>query len=452
MPGVRSKPGRKETVAKPKFQAPKGMRDLLPEDMERFRAVERAFRETCRLFGYREIRTPHLEATELFKRTVGETTDIVEKEMYTLTTKGGDELALRPENTAGVVRAYLEHGMHRSAPLQRFFYWGEMFRHESKQKKRYREFTQAGVECIGSPGAAADAEVIALAVEFFKALGLGHVRLELSTFGCPNCRPRFREALEEHFRINHKGLCKDCLRRLGANVFRILDCKNGSCRELVDDAPTIDGFLDTKCRAHFEDVKSVLNDMVIACEVNPHLVRGLDYYTRTVFEIFPADESGRQDALGAGGRYDGLAELLGGPSVPAVGFALGVDRIVRERKGEGRGAAAELGIDVYVAGPLQLIGLSQKKYRYNVEHLVIALRRAGLSCVSDLCTKRLGAQLKDADKLRASVAVILGEDEVAEDAVRLKNLQTGEQRDVNENQMVSEVKKMLETQRKESGE
>ena len=239
-------------MAKRKFTAPKGMRDIMPDEAALFRHVEETFRETCRLFGYREIRTPHLEQTDLFCRTVGETTDIVEKEMYTLTTKGGDELALRPENTAGVVRAYLEHGMHRSAPLQKFFYWGEMFRHEAKQKKRYREFTQAGVELLGSQYPAADAEVIALAAEFFRKLGLGDVRIELATFGCSKCRPAFRAALLAYYEERESELCDDCRRRLQNNVFRLLDCKEDSCRASAAKAPTIDGFLDNECRPHFK--------------------------------------------------------------------------------------------------------------------------------------------------------------------------------------------------------
>jgi len=306
------------------------MRDIMPDGLAVFRHIESVFRETCRLFAFREIRTPHLEATDLFCRTVGETSDIVEKEMYSLETKGGDRLSLRPENTAGVVRAYLEHGLHKRAPLQKLYYYGEQFRHESAQKKRYREFTQAGVELIGSEHPQADVEVISLAVEFFRKLGLGDVRVELSTFGCPECRPAFREALLEYFKGHEEKLCRDCKRRLERNVFRLLDCKEDSCRALAAEAPAIDEFLDDNCRDHFQSVLAMLDNLKIAYSRNNRLVRGLDYYTRTIFEIFPSGGEGRQDALGAGGRYDGLAELLGGKAVPAVGFALGVDRIAQE--------------------------------------------------------------------------------------------------------------------------
>jgi histidyl-tRNA synthetase len=387
------------------------MRDIMPDDLAVFRHVEAVFRETCRLFAFREIRTPHLESTDLFCRTVGETTDIVEKEMYSLTTKGGDRLSLRPESTAGVVRAYLEHGLHRTAPLQKLYYFGEQFRHESAQKKRYREFTQAGIELLGAPGPWADVEVISLAVEFFKALGLGDVRVELSTFGCPECRPAFREALLGYFKEREAKLCRDCKRRLERNVFRLLDCKEGSCRALAAEAPTIDDFLDDGCRNHFGSVIAMLDDVGIACSRNTRLVRGLDYYTRTIFEIFPAGGEGRQDALGAGGRYDGLAELLGGKSVPAVGFALGVDRIKLE----------------LASTPLerrqQVVFVGRRPDQSYAGGLARALRQAGIVCELEVLGREVGRQLKSASKTGAAFALMVDRPGEA----FLKDLNTGEQ-------------------------
>jgi len=431
-------------VAKSKFTAPKGMRDIMPDEAALFRHVEETFRETCRLFGYREIRTPHLEATDLFCRTVGETTDIVEKEMYTLTTKGGDDLALRPENTAGVVRAYLEHGMHRSAPLQKFFYWGEMFRHEAKQKKRYREFTQAGVELLGSEYPEADVEVFSLAVEFFRKLGLGDVRAELNTFGCPECRPDFREALLAYFKEREEKLCRDCKRRLGRNVFRLMDCKEQTCRDIMSGAPTIAEFLDDFCKSHLEIVESDLRDMDVPLTMNPRLVRGLDYYTRTIFEIFPAEGQGRQDALGAGGRYDGLAEFLAGPQVPAVGFALGVDRIALAVSEGSFPPAADEAPSVYVACLPAPEEQSAATWRSNLQKAASVLRREGVPCIADLGRKKLNRQLSDAAKSGARLVVLVGGTENVENKITLKDLAAKEQWNVPARSLANEVRRFLD--------
>ena len=427
-------------MARQNLSAPKGMRDILPDDLAGFREVERAFRDVCRRFGYREIRTPHLEAMELFERTVGETTDIVEKEMYTLTTAGGDELALRPENTAGVVRAYLEHGFHKTAPHQRLFYWGEMFRHESSQKKRYREFTQAGVECLGSEHPDADAEVIALAAEFFKDLGV-EARTEISSFGCQECRQTWRASLSEYFRDKRDELCPDCQRRLETNVFRLLDCKEASCGKLAETAPGL--MLCRECDAHSQSVESMLERTGVPFKKNRRLVRGLDYYNRTVFEFFPRGSAGRQDALGAGGRYDGLAELLGGNRVPAVGFALGIDRICLEL-----GPARSSPPDVYLAADTE-----EGKMR-PLPEVALEIRRKGLSCVVDLSRKSLGRQLKAADAAGIGVAVVVKSEQRGNEVVRMyavKDMSTGEQHDVDRDRLVEEVRKMLEVRKEACG-
>jgi len=423
-------------MAKARFKAPKGMRDIMPDDLAVFRHIETVFRETCRLFAFREIRTPHLESTDLFCRTVGETSDIVEKEMYSLTTKGGDRLSLRPENTAGVVRAYLEHGLHKRAPLQKLYYYGEQFRHESAQKKRYREFTQAGVELIGSEHPEADVEVISLTVEFFKKLGLGDVRVELSTFGCPECRPDFREALLKYFKGHEGDLCRDCKRRLERNVFRLLDCKEESCRSLAAEAPAIDEFLDDDCQNHFQSVVAMLDDLGIAYTRNNRLVRGLDYYTRTIFEIFPSGGEGRQDALGAGGRYDGLAELLGGKPVPAVGFALGVDRIVLELPPD---TAQELRDAVFVGGIFYKDEDPSKASSSERASILVGrkwaalvqanrLRQGGVPAIYSGKVLRQGKQLTQANKSGAGFALLIGGDELARGQALLKDLTSASER------------------------
>jgi histidyl-tRNA synthetase len=416
-----------------RFSAPKGMRDILPADAPLFLEVERAFREVARRFCYGEIRTPHLESTDLFVRTVGETSDIVEKEMYSLETKGGDRLALRPENTAGVVRAYLEHGMHRSSPLQRLFYFGEMFRHESAQKKRFREFTQAGIECFGSPHPEADAEVVSFAAEVYRELGLGDVRVEISTFGCASCRPAFRQKLREYFAGLADQLCADCRRRLDANVFRLLDCKEPRCRALADAAPRIE--LDDACRAHFDETRRRLNQAGTTYVENPRLVRGLDYYSRTIFEVFPAGGEGRQDALCGGGRYDALAELLGGPPVSAVGFAMGVDRAVMAMK-DARAADGGPTVDVYVVAEL----VEPPAGCAGAQAIARDLRRSGLAVAVDIARRKFpDKQLREASKTGARVAVIVGGNELRAGAAVVKDMVTGEQASCPVTGIVAEV-------------
>jgi len=425
-------------MGKPLFAAPKGTRDLLPDEAGRFSRIEAAFRRACGLFGYEEIRTPHLENVDLFARAVGETTDIVEKEMYTLQTKGGDKLALRPENTAGVLRAYLEAGLHRTAPRQRLFYIGSMFRHESSQKKRWREFTQAGVECLGSPHPEADAEVVALALHVFAELGL-EVRTELSTFGCPDCRGRFRAALAEHYSARKDGLCPDCARRLERNVFRLLDCKDERCRAMAAEAPTIERFLDAACREHFAAVQEQLRGQKLEFVLNMRLVRGLDYYNRTIFEFFLRTECGRQDALGAGGRYDGLGELLGGPRVHAVGFALGVDRIALALAGAEQRRRR---VEVYIAAEPGEAGVQ-------VPALARDLRKRGVSCATDVAQRQLGAQMEEADRLGAMFAVMLGVREVVPGQAVLRDLDSGVQRSHDLSQLVDEIVGRVEEKRRE---
>ncbi len=417
------------------LQAPKGTRDLLPADLARWEWVERRLEGVFCAYGFRPVRTPVFEKAELFARSLGEETDIVSKEMYVFATKGGDELALRPENTAGIVRAFLEHGLHKTVGWGRLYYLGPMFRHESAQKKRYRQFYQAGVELLGSDSPEADVEVVACAYDAFSALGLEGVTIHLSTFGCAECRKPFREALTSYYEPKGDSLCPVCRERLARNVFRLLDCKEERCRELARGAPTMIEFLDGGCSEHFQKVKGGLGALGVPFELNPLLVRGLDYYNRTVFEVF-FKSFGRQDALGAGGRYDGLSETLGGPALPAVGFALGLDRIVLACEEEGRGPAEPERLDVFFC-PLD------EEARALCGKWMRELRSMRVSCASDPEPRRLKALLRRASKERARFAVIVGEDERAKGRAVVKDMDEGKQTEFAFEELAKELASLL---------
>jgi len=401
------------------LQAPKGTRDLLPRELARWEWGEREAAGVFRVYGFRPVRTPAFEKAELFARSLGAETDIVSKEMYAFTTRGGDEYALRPENTAGIVRAFLERGLHRTEGRARFYYLGPMFRHESAQKKRYRQFWQAGVELLGSASPEADVEVIACARDVFSALGLEGVTVQLSSFGCAECRKPFRAALLSYYEPLKDSLCPVCRDRLGRNVFRLLDCKEERCRERARGAPMMSEFLDEGCAKHFERVKKGLDVLDVPFSLNPLLVRGLDYYNRTVFEVF-FKSFGRQDALGAGGRYDGLSEALGGPPLAAVGFALGLDRIVLACEEAGMGPAERERLDVFFC-PLD------DEARPVCARWMKKLRMKRVSCASDPEPRRLKAMLRHASKEGARFAVIVGGDERANEKAVVRDMDEGGQ-------------------------
>ncbi|GAB6932344.1 histidine--tRNA ligase [Calditerricola satsumensis] len=402
------------------IQKPRGTEDILPGQAEAWQYVERKAREWFARYRYREIRTPLFEHTELFQRGVGETTDIVEKEMYTFADRKGRSLTLRPEGTAGVVRAFVEHKLYAEPDVVKLYYLGPMFRYERPQAGRQRQFHQIGVEAFGSADPRLDAEVMELAWRIFTDLGVQHLRLDVNSVGCPMCRPRHRQALVEHLAGVKDELCPDCQSRLVRNPLRVLDCKQERCQELTQDAPTVLDHLCDACRAHFDAVRKALEALGVPYAVNPRLVRGLDYYTQTAFEFVVEGEGHLAGTICGGGRYNGLVAELGGPDVPGIGFAFGVERLLYVLAAQGTRLPADAGLDCFVIA----LGEAAKG-----EALVLAqrLRAAGLSADVDYLDRKLKAQFKVADRYGARFAAILGDDELARGVVQLKNLATGEQ-------------------------
>jgi histidyl-tRNA synthetase len=397
-----------------KITAPRGTQDILPPDSEKWSTLEAVIRVLCARFGYGEIRTPIFESTELFVRGVGETTDIVEKEMYTFTDKGDRSLTLRPELTAPVIRAVLEHNLLAAGP-QRLYYIGAMFRYERPQKGRYRQAHQFGVECTGYAGPEADVEVIGLAWELVRSLGITDAALHVNSIGDETCRPRYREALLAHFRPHASELSADSQRRLERNPLRILDSKEAQDRPFVERAPTLESVLCDACRAHFAALKAYLDAANIPYVVDSQLVRGLDYYTRTVFEII-SGALGSQSTVCGGGRYDGLVRSLGGPDVPAVGFALGLERLLMMIEAAGGEAASS-------RRGVQLIALGMQA-RAILAPLALELRRVqGEPVYMDFEERKLAAHFKIADRNAARFALILGSDELAAGEIVLRDLE-----------------------------
>jgi histidyl-tRNA synthetase len=413
------------------IQAIRGMHDVLPEESPRWQWVERVFREVSERFGYEEIRPPLVEAAQLYVRSIGESTDIVGKEMYVFTDRAGEELALRPELTAGVVRAVVQHGLLARRSLWRLWYYGAAFRYERPQKGRYRQFHQYGVECIGSPYPESDAEVILLAVAVLRELGIADYRLQLNTLGSPAVRQRYRTALVAYLESVREKLSPESQLRLERNPLRILDSKDERDQALLRSAPLLIEYLDAESREHFEALCRMLQQQGVPFELNPHLVRGLDYYTHTVFE-FVSSRLGAQNAFGGGGRYDGLVESFGGPPTPAVGFSFGVERLLLllpERTPDGA-------VEIYVA-------------RAEVEpevalSLLEELRRAGYRAVGDLQRRSLKAQLREADRLGARLAIILGRTEWQQRRLVLRDLRNGQQWECPVQELGEHVRRILQ--------
>lgn len=399
--------------------APRGTKDILPSQVESWVRLENKIRELCEIYGYEEIRTPTFEHTELFKRGIGEGTDVVDKEMYTFTDRGDRSITLRPENTASVVRAYLQNKLYANAGLVKLFYIGSMFRYDRPQAGRLREFHQFGVEALGEKNPAVDAEIILLAWEFLKSLGLDDLTLKINTVGCPECRPIFRKKLTEYFTEEADELCEDCRRRLEKNPLRILDCKVDGLKDFMDDAPKIETCLCDDCREHFNAVKKFLTAADVPFEVNPRLVRGLDYYTKTAFEIQYAP-LGAQSAVAGGGRYDGLIKEIGGDDTPAVGFAAGLERILLALELQKNLPASNKKIAAFIVSG----GSAAEVYAFK---LLTDLRRKNFSAAMDFGKKSMKAQMKAAAKSGATFALIVGEDEAANSTVTIKNLETAAQ-------------------------
>ncbi|AQT84027.1 histidine--tRNA ligase HisS [Paenibacillus larvae subsp. larvae] len=399
------------------IQKPKGTQDIIPGQVEKWQRLEKLAGNICRRFGYREIRSPIFEHTELFSRGVGETTDIVEKEMYTFEDKGKRNISLRPEGTAGVVRAYIENKLYGEPDLTKLYYFGPMFRYEQPQSGRNRQFHQFGVEAIGSADPGLDAEAIALGFTFLREIGLKDVRIEINSVGTPAVRSVYREKIREFFAPVKDKLCKDCQSRYDRNPMRILDCKID--QKYGEGAPSILDYLDGECSVHFETVKSMLTDMEIPFDVNHRMVRGLDYYTHTAFE-YKAAGIGAIDTVGGGGRYNGLVGEIGGQDQPGVGFALGVERILLLLEAQGVEFAKPESLDLYV------IGLGEAAERAIVK-LVHQLRLEGLSTEKDYQGRKIKAQMKSADRLHAAYVAILGDDELERGEITVKHMATGEQ-------------------------
>ena len=412
-------------------QAPRGTKDILPDGVERWRYVEGKIRELCDRFGYREIRTPLFEHTELFQRGIGDTTDVVEKEMYTFLDRGGRSITLRPENTAAAVRAYLEHKLYAEDALTKLFYIGSMFRFDRPQKGRFREFHQFGVEALGEASPAVDAEIILLAVRFLESLGLKELSLSINSVGDPACRPVYRQKLKDFFKEKLDGLCDDCRSRYDRNPMRILDCKNERCHSLSIGAPEITDCLCDECAEHFEKVKSYLTAAGVPFTCDPRLVRGLDYYTKTAFEI-KYEPLGAQSAVAGGGRYDGLVEEIGGAPTPAVGFAVGLERVMLAMEMQNLFPEMEEGADAFVVA----LGDEAKDEAFC---LLAELRDAGLSARMDYAGRSMKSQMKQADKANARYALILGEDELAKGVVTVRDMESSGQEQVAREDIVNKL-------------
>ena len=407
----------------------KGTKDVLPKDVHKNQYIEATALDIASKFGYKEIRTPVFEHTELFQRGVGDTTDVVQKEMYTFDDKGGRSITLRPEGTAGAVRSFLENGLCNEALPQKVCYLTSCYRYEKPQAGRLREFHQFGVECFGTASPLADAEIIALAKSIFDTLGVRDLSLEINSIGCPKCRAEYHKALKEYFASRKDELCDTCKGRLDRNPMRILDCKSPICHEIAQGAPVVIDYLCDECKEHFEKVQKYLDAQNIEYKINPQIVRGLDYYTKTVFE-FVSNSIGAQGTVCGGGRYDGLVEELGGQHTASLGFAMGLERLMLLMEAQGCEFPQAEKPDLFI------VALGEKA---TLKALEIAkdMREEGFSALLDLNQRSVRAQMKYADKLGAKFNVVIGDNEVENKIAKLKNMQTGEETEINLDTFVS---------------
>lgn len=404
------------------IKAPRGTHDILPDEVGRWHWAEERMREVCARFGYREIRTPAFEHTELFERGVGDTTDVVQKEMYTFEDKGGRSITLRPEGTSSVVRSFIEGSLYAGPQPTKLYYITPCFRYEKPQAGRLRQFHQFGVEVFGADSAAIDAEVISLALAVFRQMRVSGITLNINSIGCKTCRTAYNAKLREFFKPHLDELCETCRQRYEKNPLRIMDCKNEGCKKIYNNAPVLLDNICPECGAHFEQLKDYLTDMGIPFQIDGTIVRGLDYYTRTVFEIV-SDNIGAQGTVCGGGRYNGLVEELGGPAVSAVGFGMGMERLLMLME--------SCGVQPEQGEPLTLFAgsIGERADRY-VQQLVYQLREQGIRADRDYLARSVKAQMKYADKLGAKFTVIIGEDEINTGRAKLKNMQSGEAQEV----------------------
>lgn len=410
-------------------KAIKGTKDVLPKDVHKNQYIEATALDIASKFGYKEIRTPVFEHTELFQRGVGDTTDVVQKEMYTFDDKGGRSITLRPEGTSGAVRSFLENGLCNEALPQKVCYLTSCYRYEKPQAGRLREFHQFGVECFGTASPLADAEIIALAKSIFDTLGVRDLSLEINSIGCPKCRAEYHKALKEYFASRKDELCDTCKGRLDRNPMRILDCKSPICHEIAQGAPVVIDYLCDECKEHFEKVQKYLDAQNIEYKINPQIVRGLDYYTKTVFE-FVSNSIGAQGTVCGGGRYDGLVEELGGQHTASLGFAMGLERLMLLMEAQGCEFPQAEKPDLFI------VALGEKATLKAIE-IAKDMREEGFSALLDLNQRSVRAQMKYADKLGAKFNVVIGDNEVENKIAKLKNMQTGEETEINLDTFVS---------------
>ncbi|MBE6086142.1 MAG: histidine--tRNA ligase [Selenomonas ruminantium] len=411
--------------------APRGTKDILPDTVGQWTYVEEKIRDLCARYGYKEIRTPMFEHTELFHRGIGEGTDVVDKEMYTFTDRGDRSITLRPENTASAVRAYLQNKLYGDSSLVKLFYIGSMFRYDRPQAGRMREFHQFGVEALGESNPAVDAEIIMLAMDLLGGLGLKDLKLSLNSVGCPKCRPVYRKVLQDFFRDKLEDLCDDCKDRFERSPLRILDCKADADKPYMADAPKITDCLCEECQDHFHKVQHFLTEVGVEFELDARLVRGLDYYTKTAFEIkYPP--LGAQSAVAGGGRYDGLIEEIGGNPTPAVGFATGLERVLLALEKQNLLPEMDTQTDAFVVA----LGEEAQGAAFK---LLTKLRQAGLKAGMDYAGRSMKAQMKQANKANARFALIIGEDEVKEACVQLKDMEKSEQQKVSFDNIVEKL-------------
>jgi len=418
-----------------KYQTVKGTHDILPDEVSRWRTVEELVRRMMAAYHYGEIRTPVFEHTELFSRSIGQDTDIVGKEMYTFEDAGGRSLTLSPEGTAPVVRSYIEHGLGARSPQVKLFYIAPMFRQENPQKGRFRQFHQFGMEALGPADAAQDVEIIALAMGIYRQLGLAGLSLRLNSVGCRVCRPGYRDVLREFLEQRLDDLCADCRQRTRNNPLRVLDCKQKACREQTRDAPLMSDHLCDECGRHFGRVRELLEHLGLPYDLDGRLVRGLDYYTRTAFEVI-SGQLGAQDALGGGGRYDDLVEMLGGPPTPAVGFAAGMERLLLVLSRKDLVPEQPDTVDLFavlLGAPARQAGLK----------LLEQLRRCGIRAETDFLDRSLKAQMRAANRLGASYAVIIGEQELSKKQLILKDMKEGQQEEMDLDEAVEKICRTL---------
>ncbi len=413
------------------YQAPRGTIDILPEEQPYWRYVEKVIEEITRLYGYKRIDTPIFEDTGLFRRA-GEYTDIVQKEMYTFDDRGRNSLTLKPEGTPAVCRAYLQHGMQNLPQPVKLYYVSPIFRYDRPQAGRYRQHYQFGCECIGEDDPAMDAEVIDIAWRFYQALGLSNISLHLNSIGCKECRPAYLKKLKNYYSKHTGSLCADCKTRLGKNPLRLLDCKQASCQHIAENAPRSIDALCPACATHFTQIKKYLEALAIPFTINDRLVRGFDYYTRTVFEVQP-EEEGSQSALGGGGRYDGLIEELGGKSTPALGFAAGIERIILNLKKQGVKIPTPPMSQAFIA----YLGDAA---RDKALKLSADLRRSGVSVIMSSGNKSLKAQLRQANSLGARWALIIGDEEVKVGTVTLRDMADASQKTITLSEITGKLK------------